>query len=567
MSVPPRPAGLLIASSLVSLLVGWFATRGLHSAFVRPQTGSTERMAAPVPAESRPPARLAPPPGSATLSERLDRAGEALAKSGSSTERIVAVFALAETLRLDEFKTAIALSKAPNLSGIDQLLFGYWLECDLSSAIAWFETLDETQQSTYSDTLVQTWAAMDPRAALIWIEKLPPTTARSVVESSQYVLAQQAGPVEPDRVLALLTPIAGDSGMIGLVAGSPGDVKGGNLSGVGVFFDALAQKAPADAAARALRLPSGTHRTSATIAVAKVWARTDPQSAKAWAEKIDDAALAGQVIPACAIGLAEKDPQQAAEWLADLAGTLPNRDGMKEVLSVWGQKDVAGALSWLDNQPPDSGAEQFVESIFSKMATEDPVRMLDLIKNRLDQNKPFRNPPVSFGFNYVKAKGAKAALEFAATSLQHEKSPGSLQTYEALVNAAAQDNPVETTAWAAQQPGGTRRQSALEFSAPFLFQSDPEAGFRWVNGLPKDPDSDRARLLIADRLFQTKPERAAELFMGVTDREDAQNKLMWKAHDALLAKKDGVSNWLDKTPALTAEQKALVRRKVKENSK
>jgi hypothetical protein len=495
------------------------------------------------------------------LTERIDQVGKSLEKSLSSTERSVAIFAFAETLRMDEFKAAIATTgTSAGLSGAGPALFGYWMERDLPKALEWYGSLDSAEQSKFSNTLLQTWSIMDPRAALNWLENQPEAARLSLARTGQYVLAQSVGPLEPDRVLALLTTVQGDSGMIGRISDGSNFQTGGNQSGVVIFFSALAAKAPADAAARAMRLPSGTNRTSAALSVAKAWAAQDPVAAKAWAEKIDDAALAAQVIPACAIGLAEKNPKQAAEWLAEMAATLPNREGMKEVMSVWGRKDIEGALAWLDNLPEDSGARELTGAAFKSLAEKDPERMMKFAKQRLDAGKPLDGYTPHFSlFTYAHSKGFKEALRIAETDFQHPDSWASMEIYCSLVNGAAQDNPTETAAWALQQPSGDRRREALELSARFLVGRDEEAAFRWIEALPKDKDSDEARLEGARRFFDKQPDKAGALFAQMTDRETADQELKGKVYWALVGNQPGISEWLDKTTALNPAQKAEIR--------
>jgi hypothetical protein len=297
--------------------------------------------------------------------------------------------------------------------------------------------------------------------------------------------------------------------------------------------------------------------------VARAWAAKDPVAAKAWAEKIDDAALAAQVVPACAIGLAEKDPRQAAEWLGELAATLPNREGIKEVLSVWGRNDIEGALAWLDSLPKDSVAEELTGAAFKKLGEKDPERMMQIARKRLDEGKPMNSGSGSFSlFQYAYSKGFQEALRIAGTDFQHPDSPASLEIYRSLVNGAAQDNPRATAEWALRQPSGDRRREALELSASFLLTKDEDSAFQWISALPKDGDSDEARLESARRLFDQNPERAGALFAGMTDRDTADSELMSKAYWALLGKKPEFLEWFDKTPVLSAAQKAKVRANV-----
>jgi hypothetical protein len=560
MSASPRSVGLLLTTSIASLLIGWVGTRAIFPQSVaeakpKPQVPNSTPSEEPKETSSG---------ASPSLTERFDEAGKSLGNNLSNTERTVAIFALAETLRIDEFSSAIATAgTSANLSGAGPLLFGYWMERDLAKALEWYERLDNAQKSTFSNTLLQTWVAIEPREALEWLEKQPEAAQKSLLRTSQNIVASKLAPLEPDRVFALLAQVSGDSGMIGRIRDGVNFQTGGNQSGVVIFFSALAAKAPADAAARAMRLPSGTNRTSAALSVARTWAAKDPIAAKAWAEKIDDAALAAQVIPACAIGLAEKDPKQAAEWLGELAGTLPNREGMKEVMAVWGRKDIEGALAWLDSLPEESGAGELTGAVFNKLGEQDPERMMRIAKRRLDEGKPMDSESGRFSlFQYAHSKGFKEALRIAESDFQHPNSWASMEIYRSLVNGAAQDNPKETAAWALQQPSGDRRREALELSASFLLRGDEETAFQWMDALPKDKDSDEARLEGARRFFDQNPERAGALFAGMTDREEADGELMSKAYWALLGKKPGFSEWLDKTPVLTATQKAKIRAQV-----
>jgi hypothetical protein len=261
--------------------------------------------------------------------------------------------------------------------------------------------------------------------------------------------------------------------------------------------------------------------------------------------------------------LAEKDPRQAAEWLGELAATLPNREGMKEVMAVWGRKDIDGALAWLDSLPEGSGAEELTGPVFKTFGEREPERMMQIAKKRLNEGKPLNADLGNFSlFGYARSKGFKEALRIAESDFQHPGSWASLQIFRSLVNGAAQDNPQETAAWALQQPSGDRRSEALALSASFLLRGDEDAAFRWMEALPKDKDSDDARLEGARRLFQKQPEKAGALYAGMTDRETADRELMASAYWALLGKSPGFAEWLDKTPVLSAAQKEEIRAQV-----
>jgi hypothetical protein len=559
-----------MATSLACLCIGWFASRAVHASFATKPAELAQKVNTGTPRPERAPESA--PRNTSSLTERVDRANQQLANVGSGTETAMAAFALAETLQSDEFPAAIAtVASSANLRGSQSSLFGYWVERDLEKALAWYESLDSTKKSTFSTSLLDTWSAMDPSAALAWLEKQPEAARKSMLRTGQYNLARRVGPIEPDRVLALLMPVAGDSGMIGRTPeyGVYSSPIGGNQSGVYIFFSALAEKAPENAAARALKFPSGTHRTSAAIAVAKAWADQNPAAAKMWAEKIDDAALSAQVIPACAMGLAEKDPKQAAEWLGTMPGTRPNREAMKEILDTWGQKDMGAALSWLDSLPPESGAEELTGAVFKTLNRQDPVKALDVMKRRLDEGKPLGDDFTGWiGIAYVDAKGPKEALRFAESSLQHPESLESERAFRSLVYAAATQIPKETAEWALQQAGGSRRSAALTSAGESLVKENEEGGYRWINSLPRDADSDEARIAVADQFFRKDPEKGASLLTAVTNQETAQEKLFNCAYWGLVGNKaQEVEEWLERTNALSAEKKAEVRRAVANHKK
>jgi hypothetical protein len=561
-----------MATSIACLCIGWFASRAVHASYTPPKGNAM----APGGANNPPPSDPLSPSTAAksSLAERIDRISQQLANVGSQTETVMAAFALGETLQSDEFPAAIAtVASSANFRGAHSLLLGYWMERDREKALRWYESLDPSKRSTFSGPLLDTWSAMDPGAALAWLEKQPDAERQAMLRSEQYTVARRIGPTAPDRVLALLMSVAGDSMMIGRtpesgVYSSP-SAMGGTQSGVYVFFWALADKAPEDAAERALKFPSGTHRTSAAIAVARAWAKQNPSAAKAWAEKIDDAALSAQVIPSCALGLAEKDAKQAAEWLGGMPATRPNREAMKDILDGWGQRDLGAALSWLDSLPPDSGAEELTGAVFKTLNRQDPVKALDVMKQRLDEGKPLGGDFTNWiGFAYVEAKGPREALRFAETSLQHEGSWESVTAFRSLVNAAAQQIPKETAEWASKQPAGERRSAALGLAGSFLVKENEEDGYRWINSLPRDADSNQVRIDMIDRFFRKDPDKGVSLLAGLTDQEDAKRRLFNCTCWGLVGEQAAqVETWFEQTSALSADEKARVRREVAAHKK
>jgi hypothetical protein len=477
------------------------------------------------------------------LSKRVDQLLEISANTKSATEITVAAFGLAETLQPDEFASAIATLASKSTAGT--MIAGYWAEVDLAAALQWLNGLPPDAKEKFAPSILDTWSASDPRGVLGWVEQLPEDARSRILRTVAQRLANYAGPLEPERVLALLAPLV----TLQTVTSEGTTVE----TGVSPLFEALARKAPTDAAARALALPSGAMRTEAARSVAREWAKSDPQSARQWAESINDAALAAQVVPACAVGLASKDPAAAAEWVGSLPATVANLNATRQVMRAWGGSDAPAALAWIDTMPK-SDAEGYAGEIIAELARRDVSTAMQLVLQRAASERPI-GEPWTLGWEYARIKGASDSLQMAAQLRALNPDWNVRQICSSLVQQAAMQDRQMALKWAMEQPAGDRAFALSAVAAGFA-SDDPRTAARWASALPRDDVSDAARKRIAYDIRHSEPALSLQLTSQMTESEERRDLMSQTVRLWLYRRRDEATAWLESSPLFSAEEKA-----------
>ncbi len=403
---------------------------------------------------------------------------------------------------------------------------------------------------------IDTWSAVEPRAALDWLEALTePEKSRQVLRV-QWSLTQNVGPHEPDRVLALVESARPASTTESFTFST------NVTTPLGGLFAALVEKGPAAAAARALALPSGGQRSDAAAGVATAWARRDPAAARAWAESITDAQLAARVMSACAMGMAATDPHGAADWVAEMPATALNRKAMEFIIREWSDADPRGTLAWLDGIGDESVQSDFLGLTLAALAKSDPELAMATAMDWLQQGDG--NGRLSdtswLGSQYARTKGPQSARKAAAAIPDFEQNWNFRSLFQSLLGGAFASDRAGTLDWVAALPPGERRNAAYTEVADQMLSGGAETtAADWVLGLPVHIDSDDARLSTADRIFNRDPDLAVRVISGVSDREAAHRALITSANYALRGAPEKWLPWIEQSSEFSPDEKVQYR--------
>ena len=543
----PPAQKFLWCAIVVAALGGWAFGRRLAPTIPAspPILGS---QAEPVEVEQARPNRAESPDVGALIETRLSAAGKTL----SQTEMTVALYDIARSLEPAEFSNAVSALAASPRRSFAGLLAGYWAEVDLPAAREWFEKLAPQAQNQSAYELFGAWSAIEPREALAWIEQLEPERREEIFYLVRSSLTERLGPLEPERTLALIGEADRSASA---TRDSTGRMRG---SGIAALFGALAEKSPAEAAARALAMPGGSGRTEAAAGVAKAWASTDPQSARAWAEQLQDAALAAYVIPACAEGLAKRDPAKAAEWIGSLPASVANQNAMRSVMAQWSATDPERALAWLNSIPQDA-AEPYVDTALSEIGRRNADRALQLVLERRAAGLPNGIFLEQIGYRLVEQKGPAEALRAATTAFHSPEDIGAENLVRGIISAATSADLRKAADWATQLASGPVRRTALATVSERMMQKDAPGAIRWTAALPRDEESDNARHQLVHSVFTQYPDGSLELYAGMTDSSEAKRCLHSSVAAWVRNQPDRALPWLEKTTAISGADKVRLR--------
>jgi hypothetical protein len=190
---------------------------------------------------------------------------------------------------------------------------------------------------------LQAWAWVDAAGALAWAER-----------------QDEGNPGHVQAILAGLVPDDVEAFAAILPQLKPGQVDENQLS---TAFRLLG----AEDSGRALKLldglEPGTARNAAASSLAEGWARSDADSAYAWARDLSDPAQRESAMRGVFRAWAESDPQRVAEKIDELAkDELRNEkvdplargeSPVRAIVRAWAAQDPKAAAAWLRNRPED----------------------------------------------------------------------------------------------------------------------------------------------------------------------------------------------------------------------
>lgn len=252
------------------------------------------------------------------------------------------------------------------------LLFSQWAEVDPLSALAHADIMGRAGISV-KPTVLQSWASQDPRSAAQFLKDNP-------------------------RGFAMMGMLGGGRGM-----GAPGTIatewarqdpeaafawaKG--LEGrdaEGALVHVIKQVASDDPAA-AIQMAAGLDteaKTAAYASIALEWGKEDWSAMESWARGLPadqrDEALAQGLE-----GLAQRDPEAAAQNLLALPEGEVKDGAFDEVVESWAQQNPKAAMDFLLENGSEAAQEDAMREAMGPLASTNPAEALNVL-NSLDDN-------------------------------------------------------------------------------------------------------------------------------------------------------------------------------------
>lgn len=224
-----------------------------------------------------------------------------------------------------------------------------------------------TQQAT--SNLLQGWARSDPSAVRRWLR----SNASRVPASAFTELSQQLAFSDPDSAAELL-------GVVPEVAQGPW------LSAVARGY---ARQDP-DAALAWLDSQRGRPGyTQANRQLIQSLAESDPRRAAQMVTAIEDPRQRGRATQGIAAAWGQSDPVAALGWVAQIPEAENRAGAVNSIVSMWSQQAPAQALAWARNQPDrtmrDIGIASYLQSL--PYPTDSDARLLDEIADSGRKNQ------------------------------------------------------------------------------------------------------------------------------------------------------------------------------------
>ena len=218
--------------------------------------------------------------------------------------------------------------------------------------------------SSGAGTIAGEWAKQDPEGALAWAKTLE---GRDQEQATVKALSQIAA-TDPERASGLTSGLEGDSlasannsiasewakkdwnATEAFVKGLPADQQGDAL---GAAVRSLANEDPTLAASKALEIPEGDSRDEAVESVAEAMAR--------------------------------ENPADAAKWVVANGTEKAQKDAMRDVMGSWVNQDAAAAKTWAVEQPEGEVRDSAVSSYVMSDTKGNPQENIQLAETITDE--------------------------------------------------------------------------------------------------------------------------------------------------------------------------------------
>lgn len=402
-----------------------------------------------------------------------------------------------------------------------------WAETDPRAAMAFATSvLDDGRESLMAD-IISVWARKDANAALQWAEGLPATRARSEAFAA---MARTWAHQDPEAALAYFADPA----------------RGTSPAVLAQLFQQWALDDPARASAALSReIPGGPRQDMVMRSVMASWAKTDPQSALAFASQLsssnqraDGTAIAlsewadldwqavldwstkatgeardrAELLAATA--RAKRDPLGALGMLESLQGS--SQDGVQRTaLRAWAQQDPESALEYARSLPNSQRSETLAGAVLEEWAVQNPAtasqeieRMApgsvrDRLVRQISQN--WSEHDLHGSIEWMRGiEDPELQLTAAAVALPQwvESDPQGMASFLAttalamdgagvplmrgVVSHWAKSDSQGALQWALQLTSGAARNEAVAASIEAWAQEDPAAAGHFTLSLPAD---------------------------------------------------------------------------------
>ncbi len=239
--------------------------------------------------------------------------------------------------------------------------------------------------SGWTDALLRKWMNSDARAAVAWVQQLPPgSMRRGALRQAMGFWVQQDGRAALDWLARDPTNVHSDSLSVNTRTGSTiGSATVGTGSILGDAFAGWADRSPDEALAWALaQTDEEIHKSTLPLAI-KGLAEVDSARAAQMLSNYtgpDANWIAGSI----ASSWFRQDPVAATRWAQNFSPG-DNRDSvLGAIASDWAKTDSAGAAQWLGQLPAGLDRDYVILRFTSAVAAREPILAIEWTKTISD---------------------------------------------------------------------------------------------------------------------------------------------------------------------------------------
>lgn len=266
---------------------------------------------------------------------------------------------------------------------------------DPARALAWAQNLQPPSPELLTG-VVMGYANREPVAALEQVLAMEPGRFRAnAINTAAYTASQR----DPEGGLAVLLA-AGDA--MNAQQATANLLQGWaqrDTEAVGRWLRGNASRVPASAFAElGQQLAFNDPETAAGLlalvpdaaqgrwlsAVARGYARQDPEAALAWLSSQRGHPGYAQANRQLLQGLAESDPRRAAQMVTAIDNPRQRTRAVQGIAAAWGQRDPVAALGWVAQVPDAESRAGAVNSIVSMWSQQAPAQALAWVRNQPD---------------------------------------------------------------------------------------------------------------------------------------------------------------------------------------
>ncbi|MEM9531632.1 MAG: hypothetical protein AAGA23_11990 [Pseudomonadota bacterium] len=385
------------------------------------------------------------------------------------------------------------------------ILFMRYGDLDPDGAIAQFEALGLTGNSTVLYPLFSSWSKQDLDGAITRARSL--NFPRDRQTASRAIMRAHASE-SPETIQRIASDLNTSLASLGPQA-----------------LAARARTEPMAAARTALALEDANARRQALGWIASTWAESDVDAALRFAKTITNPADQTAFRYTALARLAERDPETLLARLGDGPRTPQDNGLATTAMMHLARKNPERALNLALEQTPGQ-RQSAVQRVFSSWAQADPRAAAEGLETATDLTAQERLQAAGQVVSQLAQADPEAALTWA--SQLDRESPQANHWYTAIASVPQLDHEL---AWSIvdQEPSAVRRGAMTVAVLGKMAEMDPLGAVDRLEALPAGENRSNAISGIAQQWIQHDPASAMDwlLSLGAQERSNAVTQLGW----------------------------------------